>query len=159
MPKRIWKSYRPCNLQEAVEACGDWGLDKHNISVERIAERMGLESKWVIYKWQQSGNIPLNKVLSYQFACGGCTFITDYLAHATHKLVISIPTGRKATAEDINQLQQHLSETVTHLLKFQKSQATEDAQSAIWAITNAMEDLAWQKSNIEKTAQPELDLG
>lgn len=34
--------------------------ERHNLSVERIAERMGLTDHWTVYKWIQTGRIPAN---------------------------------------------------------------------------------------------------
>ncbi|MCU7934144.1 MAG: hypothetical protein KZQ99_04595 [Candidatus Thiodiazotropha sp. (ex Dulcina madagascariensis)] len=157
MAKRNWKRFRATSRRAAVEACIRYANEVHNRSVEQVAELTGMDGHWPIYKWMQSGNIPACRILPFQQACG-CTFFTDYLAGATHKLVIDIPAGRRASSEDIFKLQQHLNSTVGHLLRYHDEPSDDSAESAVSAIRAAMEDLAYQQINITKQRQPELSL-
>lgn len=152
-----WKHLRPTSLRSAVEVCVHHARDRYNRSVEQIADRMGLRSHWVIYKWMESGDIPLRKVLAFQYACGGCTYITDFLAHSTHKLVVAMPTGREPSDNHVLQLQKHLQAAVSLLLQFQERPTRTAADETIDAITTAMQDLAWHRGNVEKAEQPEFD--
>ncbi len=156
MPRRSWKHPQPTSLQEAIRACVEHAKRAHNRSVETVAELMGMESHWAIYKWMESGSIPGHRIRSFEFACG-CEHITRYLAIKAHKLVIDIPTGRKATPEQIHRLQLHVSDAVGHLLSFYQDQSEESAQAAIWSVTEAMEEMAAHQGNVEKSLQPEFD--
>ncbi|MCU7842165.1 MAG: hypothetical protein KZQ94_22720 [Candidatus Thiodiazotropha sp. (ex Troendleina suluensis)] len=157
MRRRNWKNFRANSRREAVEACIRHAREMHNASVERVAEEAGLEGHWRIYKWMESGDVPLRLVIPFQKACG-CTFITDYMAYATHKLVISMPTGRQADSRSIFKLQAHLNATVGYMLQYDEQHADQLAEKAINAIKTAMEDLAYHQINIEKQRQPELEL-
>lgn len=42
MSRRNWKRWQPATLRDALKGCKDFALERHNLSVERIAERMGL---------------------------------------------------------------------------------------------------------------------
>ncbi|MDO5940617.1 hypothetical protein [Burkholderia cepacia] len=70
MSRRNWKRVRPMSLRHALELCKDYAKERHNLSVERIAERMGLADHWTLYKWFQSGRMPLNLVRPFESACG-----------------------------------------------------------------------------------------
>ncbi|MEW8049281.1 MAG: hypothetical protein AB2792_01830 [Candidatus Thiodiazotropha sp.] len=157
MAKRHWNHYRAKSRREAVEACIKYARDVKNRSVEQVADLTGLDGHWPIYKWMESGNIPSSRILPFQQACG-CTFITDHFAYATHKLIINIPTGRKADSDTIFKLQQQLNVTVGYLLQYHEEHSDELADKAINAIKSAMEDLAYHQINIEKERQPELEL-
>ncbi|MBL3601603.1 MAG: hypothetical protein JMN25_17355 [gamma proteobacterium endosymbiont of Lamellibrachia anaximandri] len=157
MARKNWRRCHPTNQQEALRLCLDYAEHRYNRGVQRVAEILGV-TEWAIYGWLKEGSIPGKHVIGFEHACG-CSFLSDYWSHAQGNLTIKIPTGRKATAEDINQLNLHLNETVGHILKFHESQSHEDANAAIWAISGAMEDLALQQHNLEKVDTPEFDFG
>lgn len=50
MSRRNWKHIQPTSLRQALELCKDHAKERHNLSVERIAERMGLADHWALYK-------------------------------------------------------------------------------------------------------------
>ena len=126
------------------------------MSVERIAERMGLADHWSLYKWMQSGRIPANLIRPYELACG-IDFVTRYLAASAGRLVIDMPTGRSATAEETQALQETLNCAAGALLKFYAGKA--DAQETLSAVKEGMAGLAWHHRNVEKHLEPELDFG
>ena len=70
MTIRNWKTYQPSSLRDALKACKDYALAKRNLSVERIAERMGLEDHWALYKWLSNGRMPAVSIHPYELACG-----------------------------------------------------------------------------------------
>ena len=155
MAKRNWKRLQPTGFSHAMELSLEHGKAVHNRSVDRIADLMGLANKWVIYKWIESGRIPGILIRPFEHACG-IDYLTRYLAHSDHKLVIDIPTGRKADHKHIHELQTALHDAVGLLMTFYRDQS--DAEETIAAITGVMEDLAWHRGNVEKFSQPELDL-
>ncbi|AOE92049.1 hypothetical protein LBM341_03799 (plasmid) [Ralstonia solanacearum] len=55
--RRNWKRIRPTSLRHALELCKDYAKERHNLSVERIAESMGLADHWTLYKWFQNGRM------------------------------------------------------------------------------------------------------
>lgn len=153
---RKWKSRRPSSLRHALELCKDCAKDKKNLSVERIAELMGLPDHWALYKWLQNGRMPAVMIPPYEAACGA-HFVTHWLASSTGKVLIDIPTGRKAQPTDINQLQQALNQAAGAIISFYNgSVGTEETLNAIRV---GMEGLAWHHGNVGQTAQPQLELG
>ncbi len=155
MTRRNWKRIRPHSLRYALELCKEHARERRNLSVERIAELMGLADHWTLYKWFQSGRIPANLIRPFEQACG-IDFVTQWLAGSSGKLLIDMPSGKAVDATEVQQLQEAQTEATAQILKFANGQTS--AEEAIAAIVAAMEGLAWHKGNIEKHAQPELEL-
>lgn len=156
MAARNWKRFQPHSLPEAMEACLDFAREKHNLSLEQIADLMSLPSKWGLYKWVEKGNMPLIRLRAFEAACR-CNFVSRWYAHSSHKLLIDIPTGKPAHAADINDLQALLTTAVGELLHFAAGKAA--APATLAAIRAAMEGLAWHHGNVAKHDQPEFDFG
>ncbi|HGM5017881.1 TPA: hypothetical protein ACKPYW_002282 [Pseudomonas aeruginosa] len=58
MKRRNWKNAQPTNLRQALEWCKDHGRERRRLSVERIAEQMGLPDHSALYKWLANGRMP-----------------------------------------------------------------------------------------------------
>lgn len=154
MIRRNWKRIQPTNLRQALELCKDHARERSNLSVELIADRMGVPDHWTVYKWIQTGRIPANMIRPYEIACG-IDFVTRWVAASAGRLLIEVPTGRTATATDLHALQELLNTAVGQLLQFHSGKA--DAADALAAIQQGMEGLAWHKGNVEKHLQPEFE--
>jgi hypothetical protein len=154
MRKRAWNRWQPTCLQEAVEGCLGYALDKHRRSVDQVADLVG-ESKWTLYKWVQSGGIPARKIAGFELACGA-HYVTRYLAASSGKLLVDVPTGRRATPSDITALQGSCTAAVAALIEFSAGRAT--AADTHAALTAAMTALATERAHVERHDQPELDL-
>lgn len=155
MTHRDWKKARPTTLPQAMELCLAYAREVHHLSVDNVADLMSLPSKWRIYKWVEGADLPLRYLRGFEHACG-CDFVTRYLAHSAHRLLIDIPRGRSIAAADLNALQQLSNEAVGALIAFAAGQV--EAEEVIAATTRAMEGLAWHRANAEKHHQPELEL-
>lgn len=153
MSRRNWKRVRPNNLRDAMRLCKDHALERKNLSVERIADLMGITAD-LLYKWLANGRMPALLIPSYEHICG-IDFVTRWQAAGAGYLLIDIPTGRKTNASDMQTLQELLNTAVGQLLQFYggKTQADE----TLGAIQQAMEGLAWHKGNVQKHLEPELD--
>jgi hypothetical protein len=156
MRGRNWKKLQPTSLRHAMELCKDHAREKRNYSVERIAEEMGQEDHWTLYKWFQSGRIPAVLIPAFEAACG-IDFVSRWLATRGGKLVIEMPTGRSVKSADVNTLQQVLHTAVGSLMAFYDDK--KEAAETLADITNALESLAWHKGNVEQHSQPQLELG
>jgi hypothetical protein len=156
MSRRNWKKLQPTSLRHALELCKEFARERHNLSVERIAERMGEADHWTLYKWLQNGRMPAVQIPVYEAACG-IDYVTRWLAGASGKLLITIPTGRKLKASDVQELQMELHRAVGTLINFYQGDAK--AEDTLSAIVNSMESLAWHKGNVEQHDQPQLELG
>lgn len=155
MSQRNWKRVRATSFRQAIELCKDHAREVRRIKVERIAELMGLPDHFALYKWIQTGRIPGILIRPFEHACG-CTFITDFLGASAHKLVIDIPTGKRANDIDIAELQARLSEAMSSLIRFYQGGANAEETEA--TLTGVMADLAFHRENVHRAAQPELQL-
>lgn len=155
MTRRNWRGFYPRTLREALEGCKDYALQKHNRSVEAIAELAGEDSQWTVYGWMRDGSIPGKKIPTFQHACG-CDFVTRWAAHSSGKLLIPIPTGRTVDVDDVHRLQGTLNAAVAALLGF--ASGSMDADQVGAEINAAMEALAFHRENAGRHRQPELEL-
>lgn len=138
-----------------MELCLSYARETANLSVERIADRMGQPSHWVLYRWMQEGSIPARMIRPFEHACG-CTYLTRYLAASAHQLLVDLPTGRHASPGDIHALQEACTAAVGALLRFYDGRLAADEAHA--AITVALEQLAGERCEVERYATPELPL-
>lgn len=155
MSRRNWRNVRGTSLRHAMQLCIDYARDRRNLSVERIADLMGVSNHWNLYKWMESGRLPSILIRPFEHACG-CTFLTDYIATSAHKLVIDIPSGRRVSDADLIELQHGASEAVQLLSRFYRGE--KNADETIAAITRVMADLAGHRANVAKSLAPELAL-
>lgn len=152
MSRRIWKRLRPPTLRDALRLCKDYAQEARNLSVERIADLMGVTAD-SLYKWLATGRMPVALIPAYENVCG-INFVTRWLASSAGMLLIDIPSGRTASTTDMQELQAMLHNAVGQLLAFYGGKAA--AGEALSAIQQGMEGLAWHRVNVEKHAQPEL---
>jgi hypothetical protein len=145
---------RATSLRQAFRLCKDYAREARNLSVERIADLMGVTDD-SLYKWLATAKMPTNLIPVYENACG-CHYVTDYLAGSTHRLLIDIPRGRSATDTEINQLQVDAAEAIGLLLKFRAGGA--DASATLDALQRLLQGAAWHHANVAKHEQPELGL-
>ncbi|MNE67920.1 hypothetical protein D3C80_1635560 [compost metagenome] len=117
---------------------------------------MGLADHWTLYKWISSGRMPAVMIPAYEAACG-CNYVTRWMAGAAGKLLIDVPTGRKCSAQDIQELQAQLHAATGALMAFYAGHS--DAEATLGSIRNAMEGLGWHHGNVAQHVQPQLELG
>ena len=152
---RNWKGVRATSLKHAMQLCKEFARDQRNVSVERIAEQMGLADHWILYKWISEGRMPAVMIPRYEDVCG-CQFITRWLANTSDHLLIDMPTGRQCKTADMHALQEMLHTTTGALMQFYAgSSSTEDVLNA---VKNAMETLGWHHHNVTTYKQPQLEL-
>lgn len=144
----------PASLSEAIEACVRFAQTKHHRSVDQLADLVGT-SKWTIYKWIESGQIPARLIRPFEHACG-VALITKYLAASAGLLTVQMPTGRAPNPADINAVQAACTAAVAALIDFAGNKR--HAADTLFALTNAMEHLAHQRGQVERHTQPELEL-
>lgn len=147
-----WKRVQPNSLRDALRLCKDYALEKKRYKVERIAVLMDVTPD-LLYKWLGTGKMPASLIPAYEYICG-INFVTRWFAASTGHLIIPIPTGRIATAGDMNALQELLNAAAGKLIQFYANKA--DATSTLASIQQGMEGLAWHKGNVEKHLQPEF---
>ncbi|ARO88153.1 hypothetical protein EBAPG3_010405 [Nitrosospira lacus] len=150
---RNWNRIIPRNTLEAMRLCKDYAKAKRNLSVERIADRMGVSAD-NLYSWLGNGKMHLSLVQSYEHVCG-CTFISDHLTHAQGNLSVKIPSGRSLQDADLLKMHGSFSKTMALLADFYAGKA--DANETLNAITDHMQTAAWHRGNVGKHLEPEFD--
>ena len=158
MNRRNWKGYQPATLRDALSGCKDFALQRHNLSVERIAERMGLEDHWALYKWIANGRMPLVNLHAYEYACG-IDLVTRYLAATAGKLLVSMPKGRQAQPADMVELNSGFATALQLLDDFYKGGPKADPAATLEALRNHLEQVAYHHGNVATYATPELEFG
>ncbi len=156
MRRRNWKRAQPASLRQALEWCKEHARERHNLSVERIAEGMGLPDHSALYKWLANGRMPAVLIPVYERVCG-VNLVSRWLAASSGKVLIDVPAGRAATAKDTQRLQEILTETTGTLLAFYAGK--DDVPATLAALQNALEELAWHRGNVQQHANPQLELG
>jgi hypothetical protein len=155
MARRNWKRVAPTSLRHAMELCLEYGREKRNLSVDRVADLMGLANKWVIYKWLESGKLPANLIRPFEHATGA-TFMTQYIATSAHKLLVDIPTGKPAKDDDVLALQTSFNESVNLLARFYRGEVSAEETKAV--LDKTMGEIAGHRENVNKSLAPELGL-
>lgn len=147
-------SHCPASLDEAIQGCVDHGSQKLRRPPKVLADLMGVELK-TLYRWLADNSMPLNRLRQFETFCGAY-LISDYLSVAAGRLPITVPTGRKAKVEDLAEVQASFAEAVALLARFYQS--GENIEETVAALTLTLTQVAWQRENVLKHANPELGL-
>lgn len=124
------------------------------MSAERIADALGV-SVWCLYKWLETGRMPINVIPAYERACGS-HYVTEALAKASQAVVVDYPAGRRPTAEELHAFQGKLIAAMGVLIDLESGSATaEQADEVIWAAIQAM---MCQTLNVQAMADPQQSL-
>ncbi|MCY1266036.1 hypothetical protein D9M68_325400 [compost metagenome] len=156
MRRRNWKAVQPTSLRQALELCKEHARETRNLSVERIAERMGLPDHAVLYKWLANGRMPALLIPGYENVCG-INLVSRWLAATGGKLLVDIPTGRNCSGQELHTLQTELTSAMGALLDFYNGKR--DPLETLAAVRTAMEGLGWHHGNLAQHDHPQLDLG
>jgi len=154
MAANKWKRKQARSLKHAMELCLEHAKATKNLSVENVADLMGLSSRWTLYKWMENSRMPIILVRSFEF-CTGAEYVTSYLCHSAFKLMIDMPTGKRVTDTDINAVQSTFVESMAVLINFYAGHVEADETKA--SLAEIMEKLAWHRVNVEKAQQPEFE--
>jgi hypothetical protein len=155
MTRRNWKRLHPASLIEALRLCKEYAQDKGNLSVERIADRMGVTHD-SLYKWLATGRLPAILIPAYEHACG-CHFASAWLATSAGKLVIPMPTGRTATPGDMVEFNTGFAAALQLLSDFHANPAKAGADETLAALSTHLQQVAWHHANVGQHATPELE--
>lgn len=156
MKKRNWKTVQPSSIRQALEGSLEFAKERHNLSVERIAERMGQANHWALYKWISEGRMPAVLIPAFEHVCG-INLVSRWLASTGGKLLVDMPTGRTCDAQEMHELQAVLNTAAGALIAFYQGHA--DADATLAAIQTGLTGLAWHRANVQQHAHPQLELG
>lgn len=154
MIRRNWKNVRATSLVHALRLCKEYGQDRKKLSVERIADLMGV-SYDSLYKWLGTGRMPANLVPSYEHACG-CHFVTDWYAAMSGRLVVPMPTGRSSGQVELLAVNSSCAEALQLLTNFYANPAQAEAAATLQALRTHLEQVAYHHNNVARCAEPEL---
>ena len=155
MTRRVWKNVRPNSLLQALRFCKECAQDRHNLSVERIADRMGVTHD-SLYKWLATGRLPAILIPAYEHACGA-SFASVWLATSANKLVIDMPTGRKADGTEPIDMNSSCAAALQLLTAFYAAPHAADPEATLLALRQHMEQVAFHHNNVAQYATPELE--
>lgn len=156
MTRRNWKSARPASLIEALRLCKEFAQERHNLSIERIADRMGA-SHDSLYKWLATGRLPAILLPTFELACG-CCFASVWLATSAGKLVINMPSGRTASPSDLMQLNTGWAAALQLLTDFHANPQKANAEDTLAALKDHLTQVAHHHANVANCGTPELPL-
>jgi hypothetical protein len=149
-----WKRYQPKDLRDAFRACKAFARERKHLSVERIADLMGVTAD-CLYKWLADARMPAQSIPVYEHVCGA-HFVTEYLAAGCGRMVVAIPPGAPADAEDLAALQGQIAEAVARLIRCYRGDA--DTAETREGLAGSIRSLAWHRENVAHLGAPELDL-
>ena len=155
MTRRVWKNVRPNSLVHALRLCKEFAQDRHNLSVERIADRMGVTHD-SLYKWLATGRLPAILIPAYELACG-CHYVSEWLAASSGALVVPMPTGRKADGTALVDMNSSCAAALQLLTAFYAAPQAADTEATLAALRLHLEQVAYHHHNVAAYATPELE--
>ncbi len=153
---KTWKpNQRPTSATHSMRLCKDRAAIKLNLSVERIAELMGVTPD-SLYKWLATGRMPAILIPAFELVCG-CNYVSEWLATSAGRLVIQMPTGRKGTDADVMQVNTSCAAALQLLTSFYANPTAADATATLAALRTHMEQVAYHEHNVSTYTNPELE--
>jgi len=120
-----------------------------------LADLMGVSTS-TLYRWLADRSIPAHLIRQFEAFCGG-GYVSEYLCTANGgRVVIDIPTGKCASVADLAEMQGNSSNAFTLLSRFYEGKTS--AEETLQALTTTLTDIAYQRQNVLKHAEPELGL-
>ena len=154
--RKFWKAYQPTSCRDALHQCKTFAQEVRNLSVERIADQMGLPDHWALYKWIENGRFPFVLIPAYE-AATGINLPSRWLAATQRRLLVDMPVGRAATEDDLVQLGTGFQQAVQLLSDFYKSNGAQPAAPVLEALRAHLERVAHHHFNVSGFSEPELD--
>ncbi|MGQ0711629.1 MAG: hypothetical protein ACT4NV_17995 [Rhodoferax sp.] len=155
MTRRNWKQVRANSATHALRLCKEYAQDKHNLSIERIADRMGVTHD-SLYKWLATGRLPYILLPAFEHACG-CHFASEWAAASAGKVVINLPKGRAVTQADLVELNTGFGAALQLLADFYNAPGKADATQTLAVLTTHLQQVAWHQANVAQFSTPELE--
>ncbi|MGQ0711004.1 MAG: hypothetical protein ACT4NV_14805 [Rhodoferax sp.] len=137
-------------IQTAIRDCLDHAKRALYRDVASVAELMGLENKWVLFKWSETGRMPAIAIPAFEEACGS-NALSKCLADAGGTLTIPAPTGRLARVTTSAEAHHVTAMAIAKAVSAEIDPSKTD--EAVRAINGAIEALAWLRHQLaEKEA-------
>jgi hypothetical protein len=155
MTRRNWKLVRPNSAIDALRLCKEYAQEKKNLSIERIADRMGVTHD-SLYKWLALGKLPFISLTAYEHACG-CHFASEWAAASAGRVVIDMPTGRKVSEADLVSMNTSCAASMELLTKYYANPVSADKEATLSALRTHMEHVAFHQASVQTYTTPELE--
>lgn len=156
MTRRNWKLVCPTSMVEALRLCKEFAQEKKNLSIERIADLMGVTHD-SLYKWLAKGSLPAILIPAYQLACG-CNFASVWLVTSEgNKLLIDMPKGRKGSTGDVMEVNSSCATALALLTQFYADPTPANAKATQDALRTHMAQVGYHEHNVAAYATPDLD--
>ncbi|MBL8471374.1 MAG: hypothetical protein JNM98_06200 [Rhodocyclaceae bacterium] len=154
MGTKNWKG-PATSLRAAFQSATATALKERRRNAERMAEMLGTSTA-AYYKWLEDLRMPVALLPAFEEIAGSHA-VSEYLATQAHMLCIPVPRGRKPAADDIQAVQGTLHEAVGALMDF--AAGRRDVEATMSALNAAMSALAYEREQVRRAGQPELDFG
>lgn len=155
MTRAPLKRQRGNSLVHAMRLCKEWAQVKRHLSVERIADRMGATHD-SLYKWLATGRMPAILIPAFELACG-CHYVSEWLAASADRLVVDMPTGRKAEGTELLDMNSSCAAALQLLTTFYAAPQAADTEATLAALRLHLEQVAYHHRNVAAYAAPELE--
>jgi hypothetical protein len=129
---------------QALNNCITHAAEHYGLSITDIATHMQV-SKWTLFKWVESGRIPLLEIAKFEDACHA-RFVTRYLAERSGFLLLTKPLGSDDGLQSLASAHKVVAEALAHTANFLDDKGVK--KQSIKAIDAAMEALANQRRRI-----------
>jgi len=149
------KRQRANSLVHAMRLCKEHAQVKRHLSVERIADHMGATHD-SLYKWLATGRMPAILIPAYELACG-CHYVSEWLAATADRLVVGMPTGRKAGGTELLDMNSSCAAALQLLTQFYAAPQAADTEATLAALRLHLEQVAYHHHNVAAYAMPELE--
>lgn len=144
----------PTSLDEAIERQLD-AAAKLGLVPKKMADLMGVEVK-TYYRWLAESSMPLNRVRQFEAFCKA-SHISEYLCTAQgYKVVIAIPSGKKAAVIELSEVQANAADAMALLARFYQDKVGLD--ETVSALSRVLSQVAYHRENVLKAGEPELEL-
>jgi len=154
MSRKNWNHLVPRSLTESLQLCKEFALATRQMSVPRIADRIGT-SPDMLYKHLGGATMPAYMLIPFMEATSR-VYPLQYMAHSLNYLLVPMPRGRKAEHKTLIALSQFCNAVMGQLLAMQSGEC--QPHDVTDQITLLMENLAYHRLETQKHDQPELDL-
>ncbi len=149
------KRLRANSFVHALRLCKEEAQAKRHLSVERIADRMGVTHD-SLYKWLATGRMPGILIPAFELACG-CSYASEWLAASAGRLVVPMPTGRKAEGTELLDMNSSCAAALQLLTTFYTTPQAADTEATLGALRLHLEQVAYHHQNVTQFATPEFE--
>ena len=130
---------------QALNSCIFHAAEHYGLSITDISASMEASSNWTVFKWIESGKMPLCEIAKFEDACHA-RFVTRYLAEHAGLLLLPKPKATDNPTQTLLGAHKAIADALSHAANFWDGKG--DKKQALKTIDTAMEALACQRKQI-----------